>query len=112
MTSATDPPIRRIPFNALFSMEIGFHRTTKYIVWSGVVTNDRPKLSYDTIVLENWEKSSELLISTMVRYRTKRKEGLRVLLLTTINKVGAYPQKKKPVWGSPDIKREVNTRYC
>lgn len=88
MASATDPPMYRIPFNALLFPDMSFYRTTKSIVRSSVVINNRPELSYDAIILEDWKKSSELLVSSMVRYCTKCKEGLCVLLLI-VHKVGA-----------------------
>ena len=76
MTSITDPLICRVLVYICFFTQISFYRTTKYIVRSSIITNNSPKLPYDAVILKDREKTSELLVSAMVYYRTKCKEGL------------------------------------
>ena len=76
ITSTADPPIRRILFNILLFREMRFYRPIEGIICYSVIRNNRSKFSYDTVVLKDIEKSSKLLVSAIVYYSTKGKEGL------------------------------------
>jgi len=53
-----------------------FYRPIEGIIYYSVIRNNRSKFSYDTVVLKDIEKSSKLLVSAIVYYSTKGKEGL------------------------------------
>jgi len=73
MTSTTDLSMCRVLLNILLN-EISFYHIIECIVCTSIITNDSPKLLYNTIIYKDREKSSKLLVSTMICYYTKCKE--------------------------------------
>jgi hypothetical protein len=65
---------------------MSFYYIIEYIVRTSIITYNSPKLFYNTIILKDREKNSKLLLSSIVCYYTKYKEGLPKLLLI-INKI-------------------------
>ena len=82
----TDLLIYSILFNILFLKQILFYYSIKGIVYTSIITNNSPKLLYNTIILKDKEKNRKLLVSTMVYYCTKYNKSL-VILFKTVNKV-------------------------
>jgi hypothetical protein len=94
-----------IPFFFVFVM--GFNRTTKNVIWGSVVSYNSSKFLHDAVILKNREKDRELVFSAMARHFLESKKGL-LFLLVIRSKVNADCEEKLSIWGSPDIKKDVN----
>ncbi len=76
ITYIANPPSCYAPLKIFFfSPEISFNNSIKGIVYTRIVANNSPKLSYDAIFFKYRKKNVELVFSTMACYWTKSEKG-------------------------------------
>jgi hypothetical protein len=66
-----------LPNNSTLQQKVCAYRSTEPIVCGIIITNDRSKLSYYSIVFKNRKEGSKLLVSTIIYYWTKGEKSLR-----------------------------------
>src|SRR6266536_5897537 len=74
-----------------FSFKISFNSSIKGIVYTRIIVNNSPKLSYDTIFFKYKKKNVELIFSTITYYWTKFEKGFQILFFRIINKISSNP---------------------
>ena len=93
MALATYPLLCGIPLNIFIFKKILTNYTAESVISTGVISNNSPKLSYNSEVLQNWKQSILLVIPTMTSYHVKSKKSLYSLLLV-VDKVSTDYKKK------------------
>jgi hypothetical protein len=76
MATATNTPVLCVSQSVFFCKHIGLYYLTKRIVWAGIIGNDSPKLSYDTVILKDREKNLKLVFPAITFNFAKSKESL------------------------------------
>jgi hypothetical protein len=76
MATTTDSLVLCFPLPVFFHKHMTFNNLTKCVVWTSIIGNNSPKLSYNAVILKDWKKDIKLVLTAMASYRTKGKEGL------------------------------------
>jgi hypothetical protein len=74
-------------------LHIALDKATKNVVGRGIIRNNSAKLSYDAVILKNWEKDRELGLFAIARDLLEGEEGLLPLSIVR-SKIGTDCQKK------------------
>src|SRR6266498_2699436 len=72
-----------------FSFKISFNSSIKGIVYTRIIINNSPKLSYDAIFFKYRKKNVELVFFIMVYYWTKFEKGFQMFFFYIINEISS-----------------------
>jgi hypothetical protein len=76
MATATDSLMLCFLLLVFFHKHITFNNLTKCIIWTSIIGNNSPELSYDAVILKDRQKDIKLVLTAMASYCTKGKKGL------------------------------------
>jgi hypothetical protein len=47
---------------------VSLYKATKDVICRGIISDNSPKLLYDAIILKDWKKDCELIVTAMASY--------------------------------------------